>query len=841
LNTNNTIWDFAFSIGYFRARMKQSIFFLALVSFAINTVFAQSPEQPNRPSSADIYQDLQQFANTSKVLYLAAHPDDENSRVIAYLEKFKHVETAYLSLTRGDGGQNLIGTDIGQYLGVLRTQELLNARKKDGGEQFFTRAVDFGYSKNPEETFMHWNRDSILKDVVYVIRHFQPDVIICRFPTTGEGGHGHHTASAMLAEEAFDLAADETFKTGQNPHTVTRLLWNSYTWGRSADAVKDDIKIDMGEFLPTLGQYVGEIASDARSQHRCQGFGRPLQRGNYSEYFKHIKGSKIEKDVMENIASDWNTIDNTGRISALLNNVILNYNFQNPSQSILGLQTIERAIEALPEFTNKNKKLNEIRQLIIKSAGFYAEWTTKEDVITVDQEISSSIEYSAASNMVKHVRYEYATTKGEKFISAGERYSDDIKFSLNSELFKEKQSDVLHLKSIQNDLFLNSTELGIIADNRSHELQCNVYLKINGKEYATTIPLLSKKIAPDFGEKYNRLLVLPTVSFNIVENKKIIRKGEWNELTVNINNRGNDSDYELLISANGLEIDAPKNIHLSPNKMNTIAFKIKGTQKGKINMVLALKNNKSGKMHYQNERHIAYDHIPALVNTTVAEIELNVLDIHQHDLKIAYLTGAGDLLADNLKNIGFDVHVVAEEELLNFDPKGYDAVVAGIRIYNVSENIGKIQDRLNQYVFNGGTYIVQYNTRNFLGAPNSSFSPLPMKIGRSRVTVETQPVTILNKQHFAFNTPYKISDATWDNWVQERGLYFGESWDKSFEPLLQMADEGEDPSKGSLLYLHHGKGHFYYSGISFFRNMPAGVEGAYQLFINLLSSSKQSK
>lgn len=185
MNTNNTIWDFAFSIGYFRARMKQSIFFLALVSFAINTVFAQSPEQPNRPSSADIYQDLQQFANTSKVLYLAAHPDDENTRVIAYLEKFKHVETAYLSLTRGDGGQNLIGTDIGQYLGVLRTQELLNARKKDGGEQFFTRAVDFGYSKNPEETFMHWNRDSILKDVVYVIRHFQPDVIICRFPTTG--------------------------------------------------------------------------------------------------------------------------------------------------------------------------------------------------------------------------------------------------------------------------------------------------------------------------------------------------------------------------------------------------------------------------------------------------------------------------------------------------------------------------------------------------------------------------------------------------------------------------------------------------------------------------------
>lgn len=821
--------------------MKPSLLLIALFTLFSLAVFSQSPEQPKRPSSAEISQDLQQFANTSKVLYLAAHPDDENTRVIAYLEKYKHVETAYLSLTRGDGGQNLIGTDIGQYLGVLRTQELLNARKKDGGEQFFTRAVDFGYSKNPDETFEHWNRDSVLKDVVYTIRHFQPDVIICRFPTTGEGGHGHHTASAMLAEEAFDLAADKAYYTGQETHKVERLLWNSYTWGRSADAVKDDIKIDMGKFLPELGQYVGEIASDARSQHRCQGFGRPLQRGDYSEFFKHIKGSKIEHDVMENIPSDWNTIDPSGRISSLINNVILNYSYQTPSRSILGLQTIERSIEALPEFPNKHKKLKEIRSIILNSAGFYTEWTTDETVVTANEEISSNLEYSAASNMVKHVRFEYETNQGEKFLTAGERYNDPIKFTIDSELFKEKQSDVMHLKSIQNDLFLNSTDLGIVADNRSNEIYCTVYVKINGKEYVTSTPLISKKIAPDFGEKYNRLLVLPTVSFNIVENKKIIKKGEWNQLTVNINNRGKDTDFELLISANGLEIDAPKHIRLESNKMNAVTFKIKGKQKGKINMVLALKNSKTGKMHYQNERHITYDHIPALVNTTVAEIELNVLEILDHTLKIAYLTGAGDLLADNLKNIGMDVDVISEEALLNFDPKGYDAVVAGIRIYNVSENIGKIQDKLNSYVYDGGTYIVQYNTRNFLGAPNSSFSPLPMKIGRSRVTVETQPVTILNKKHFAFNTPYKITDASWDNWVQERGLYFGESWDTAFEPLLQMADEGETPSQGSLLYLPHGKGHFYYSGISFFRNMPAGVEGAYQLFINLLSSSQQSK
>lgn len=820
--------------------MKQNILLLALIWLGMANINAQSPEQPHRPSSAEIFQELKQFANTAKVLYLAAHPDDENTRVIAYLEKHRNVETAYLSLTRGDGGQNLIGTDIGQYLGVLRTHELLNARKKDGGQQFFTRAVDFGYSKNPEETFQHWNRDSVLKDVVYTIRHFKPDVIICRFPTTGEGGHGHHTASAMLAEEAFDLAASKDYNTGQKTHKVNRLLWNSYSWGRGPEALKNDVKIDMGKFIPELGKYVGEIASDARSQHRCQGFGRPLQRGNYSEYFKHIKGSKISEDVLENIATNWNTFDATGRITNLLNGVINNFSFLNPSQSVIGLQTIERTIEALPYFDEKEQKLRAIRQLILHASGWYAEWTTKETVVTANKTLTTQLEYSAATNLVKHIRFQYDTTMGEKFIKNGVRYQQSIKVNVDSELYRQAQSDVLHLKSIQNDLFVNSTELGIIADDRSHDLQCAIQININGKEYATSIPLVSKKTAPDFGEKYNRLLILPEVSFNIVENKKIIKKNESNTLSVDINNRSNATEFELLISANNLEIDAPKTIALAPNKMSTVSFKIKGNKTGKINMVLALKSVKNNTMYYQNERHIQYDHIPALVNTNVAEIELNVLDLQSHQLKIAYLTGAGDLLAENLKNIGLNVDVISEEELMNFDPQGYDAVVAGIRLYNVSENIGSIQDKLNQYVFEGGTYIVQYNTRNFLGGPNSVFSPLPMKIGRSRVTVETQPVTVLNQNHFAFNTPYKITDATWSNWVQERGLYFGESWDKSFEPLLQMADEGETPSKGSLLYLLHGKGHYYYSGISFFRNMPAGVEGAYQLFINLLSSSKQS-
>ena len=815
------------------------LFSLVCISICLfSNLWAQSPEAPVRISSGELYNDLQQFSNTGKVLYLAAHPDDENTRVIAYMEKFRHVQTAYLSLTRGDGGQNLIGTDIGVYLGVLRTQELLNARKKDGGQQYFTRAVDFGYSKNPEETFEHWSQDSILKDVVYVIREFKPDVIVCRFPTTGEGGHGHHTASAILAEQAFDLAADENYKTGQAPHVTERMVWNSFSWRRAPDALKDDIEIPMGEFLPELGVYVGEIASDARSQHRCQGFGRELQRGQYSEYFKNIKGSPIKTDVLEGIDLTWARITGNDRIANMLNGIVMNFSFQHPENSITGLQMIENEIRALPDFNGKDQKLQELQQLIVNLSGFYAEWTVNEEVLSFNNTYKTEVEYSVATSVIKSINYRSDYFNGTKNVAKGERYTEDYNITVDQTMLDKHSSDILHLKPVANDIFQNSTENGILAYSTSFVPKCTFTLNINGKKYTYNALITSKKIAPDFGEKYNRALILPDVSFNITESQKIIKKGEWNTLEIKVNNRSNEELFELMLTANGLDLDIEKNYTLPSGKESIIRFRLKGKVNGSIALDLALKSVKTGKIYAVNERHIDYEHIPRLVDVQNAQISINALDLKDHSLKVAYLTGAGDLLADNLKNIGLDVTVISDEELLNFNPTGYDAVVAGIRIYNVSENIGKIQDKLNAYVNSGGTYIVQYNTRNFLGEPNAAFSPKPMEIGRDRVTIETAPVTILQKDHFVFNTPYAITDKSWDNWVQERGLYFGENWDKNFVPLLEMADTGEKSSQGSLLYLPYGKGHFYYSGISFFRNMPAGVEGAYQLFLNMLSSSK---
>lgn len=816
---------------------------LALLTFFIISVpvLSQSPEQPVKQSSAELYHQLKQFSNTAKVMYLAAHPDDENTRVIAYLEKARNVETAYLSLTRGDGGQNLIGKDIGVYLGVLRTQELLNARSKDGGQQYFTRAVDFGYSKNPEETFEHWNRDSILKDVVFAIRDFKPDVIICRFPTTGEGGHGHHTASAILAEEAFAAAADKNFKTGQDAHTVTRLLWNSYSWRRDPALLKEDIEMQMGVYLPELGQYVGEIASDARSQHRCQGFGRPLQRGDYSEYFKNIKGSKISEDVLEGIDSTWSKYVSASNVQALLDGIVLNFSFIEPQKSINALQVVESLIKSSNDFTGKAKKLEELNNLILNLAGFYTEWTVNDAVLYNNGTFKSDIEITSASNLISECNYSSAFFKGSEKIENGIRFTKEQEIKIDDKILETYLTDIPHLKEIKSDIFGNSSKNGVIPDSQKNNPYCTFTVSINGRKYTKKSYLKYKEIAPDFGEKYNRALVLPETSFEITENQKIIRKGEWNTITVKVNNRKTDANFKLILDAEGLEFDKKDSYTLQANKDNSISFRIKANSNGVYNLALRLKNTSTGKEYAINERHLSYEHIPHLVNTEKAEITLNVLDIKEHNLNVAYLVGAGDLVVENLRNIGITVTEIEEDALTTFEPSKYDVVIAGIRIYNVSNNIFKIQDKLNNYVKNGGTYVVQYNTSNFLGTVENQFSPKPMQIGRDRVTIESSPVTILKPEHFAFNTPYKITNASWDNWVQERGLYFGEKWDNDFQPLLEMADKGEEKSQGALLYLPYGKGHFYYTGLSFFRNMPAGVEGAYHLFLNIISSSKQGQ
>src|SRR5688500_4105287 len=353
---------------------------LFTISFSLLFSFNLFAQQPVSWTSADMYMAIRKLNVLGSVLYVAAHPDDENTRLISYFSKEKMYRTGYLSITRGDGGQNLIGDEQGIELGLIRTQELLAARRIDGGEQFFTRAFDFGFSKSPEETFSKWDKEKILSDVVWVIRKFQPDVIITRFPTTGEGGHGHHTASAILANEAFTAAADPGRFPEQlkyvRPWQAKRVLWNSFNFGNTNLTSPDQFKFDVGGYNPLLGKSYGEIAATSRSLHKSQGFGVAAGRGETFEFFKTIGGSDPSKDLFDGVETNWKRVPGGGKISSMIDRIAASFDLLHPEKSVKSLVELYRGLVSLPEGYWKTQKLKEVQQIIEQCSGLFLDVTS---------------------------------------------------------------------------------------------------------------------------------------------------------------------------------------------------------------------------------------------------------------------------------------------------------------------------------------------------------------------------------------------------------------------------------------------------------------------------------
>ncbi|HZM00253.1 MAG TPA: PIG-L family deacetylase, partial [Planctomycetota bacterium] len=359
---------------------------LALATALLLGARAQAQRPPEQLDGAEILHGLHKLEVVGSALYIAAHPDDENTRLITWLSQGRKVRTAYLSLTRGDGGQNLIGSELGDALGVLRTQELLEARRIDGGEQFFTRAVDFGYSKSPEESFAKWGRQEVLGDIVRVIRRFRPDVIITRFAPDGSGGHGHHTASALLAHEAFDLAADpaafpEQLAEGLRPWQAQRLFFNGSTWWRSELpelAAQDPgrwVRVDVGGFDPLLGASYTEIAGRSRSQHKSQGFGAAETRGEQLEYLRLDRGAPLEApELFDGIDLGWSRVEGGSRVQDSLRELIEAYEPRAPERSLPRLVGLVSALDELAASPSPGRewarwKAEAARELILQVCG----------------------------------------------------------------------------------------------------------------------------------------------------------------------------------------------------------------------------------------------------------------------------------------------------------------------------------------------------------------------------------------------------------------------------------------------------------------------------------------
>ena len=824
--------------------------------FLYNTSFAQKPIQP---SSSEIYHSLQKLNFLGTALYVAAHPDDENTRLISYLSNGIHARTGYLSLTRGDGGQNLIGPELRELLGVLRTEELLAARRVDGGEQFFSRANDFGYSKNPDETLKIWNKEAVLGDVVWAIRHFKPDVVVNRFDHRSSGTtHGHHTASAMLSVEAFELANDKTAYPDQLELTKIwqpkRLFFNTSWWfyGSEEKFQKADksnmLNLDVGRYYPILGTSNNEIAALASSQHLSQGFGRLSERGTQDEYLELLKGDlpKDETNIFDGIDTSWSRIEGGEAIGNILNAVEKNFDFGNPSKHLPQLLEAYTLLQNIQDDHWKKIKSEALKDLIADVTGLYLEASSESTATNPGGKVKVTIEAinrSDAGMVLKSIRIPSSDASLNPNIPLKNNTKQNFELVLNVPSETEYTSPYWLNEKGSLGMYKVSDQKLIGKPETPRAFIAAFEMDFNGTTISFTKPVIHHYAKPEKGELYQPFEVLPRATANFTDKVLIFADGKPKQVPVTVTANSDNIKGEIqLCHGEGWKVDGDTQSFEIAKKgdKKTIFFSLSppaDEDENYISPILKI----DGKETTKELVTIAYDHIPNQSVLLPSEAKTVRLNIKKAGEQIGYIAGAGDEVPESLRQIGYSVRTVPPNSISASSLKSYDAVVVGIRAYNVVDELKFKQRFLLDYVKNGGTLIVQYNTAGRWDTQFENIAPYPLTLSQDRVTDENSPVEILAKDNPLINFPNTITPSDFDGWVQERGLYFPNEWSKEFTPILSMQDSGETPKKGSLLIAKYGEGHYIYTGLSFFRELPAGVPGAYKLFANMLSVGKVSE
>lgn len=831
--------------------MRKKYATLILSFLVIPAAFSQ---QVKILSSGEIQLALKKLNTVGSVLYIAAHPDDENTRLLSYFANEKCLRTGYLSITRGDGGQNLIGKEQGELLGVIRTQELLAARQIDGAEQFFTRANDFGYSKNPEETFNTWDHDKVLADVVWVIRNFKPDVIIARFPTTGEGGHGHHTASAILASEAFKLAGD----TGKFPEQLKftsvwqpkSLWWNTFNFSSGNTQRDDQYHFDVGVFNPLLGKWYGEMAAVSRSQHKSQGFGVPAGRGKQLEYFKPLDGDTACKNIFCNLDFTWQRIPGAEKFSKLIQKATTEFNPQNPSQVVPLLVEAYKELQTIGDEHWKKQKSKELEKIIISCAGLWFE--------------ASAADFSVVAGDSLKIKLQAV-----KF--------SDVPVTLNSIWIDNKADSVLNKSCDKNELITLERKI-ITSPSLSHStpywlaeshppgmynvekheqigkpendapLNVKFNFTIHNQSFVFAIPVVYKWTDPVKGETYRPLEVRPVVTLSFSDNVFVFVGKETKKVFVTVRAEKDSIEGEISFRGNIPFRLEPNTFYVKLKKKgeeikmelfiipDSTFFDVRLKNTNELSASFLTVDGKSGSDKSRTE--IKYDHIPYQAIFNKSTVKIIQLDLKKAGKKIGYIEGAGDAVPKALQQVGYEVTYLTDAMIENDALSDYDAVITGVRAYNTNERMQHYYPRLMNYIERGGNLIVQYNTNNFLGGFDGNIGPYPFKISRGRVTDESAAVTCTSPKHPLMNFPNTITHHDFEGWIQERGLYYPIEISKQYETIISCSDKGEDPLDTGIITCQYGKGHFVYTSLAFFRELPAGVSGAYRLFVNMISLGK---
>ena len=786
---------------------------------------------------------LDRLATTGRVLYIGAHPDDENTRLLAYLANGRHLTAAYLSMTRGGGGQNLIGHEQDELLDVIRSEELLAARRRDGATQRFTRMRDFGYSKTAAETLAIWDHDEALADVVWVIRTFQPDVIITRFDEQPPN-HGHHTASAILAREAFAAAADpnrfpQQLTQGVEPWQADRLLLNVPTW-REGPPPADAIALDVGEYDPRLGLGYGELAARSRSQHKSQGFGVPGERGPIIERFVSVAGTKPTTDILEGVTISWGRF---GERAAPLANALekerATLDRDRPERALPALLEAHRALDALPDVPRVRDARTALDQIIAAAAGVFVRATAARAGAVPGSAVPVRVEVMLrrpASMSLRRVVFPNVTAV-------------DVNAALALNEKKEVVSDVpiptaavvsapywLAVPPLRGRQVVSDPRL--VGDPQGPPaLAADVEIAVDDRVIRLDAPVVYAWTDPVQGERTRSFLVMPPATVTPQRQAVMFPNGKAAPVVLRI--RAGEDDLRGDVS-----LHLPAGWHGQPASVpvalahagddTTVRFQV--TPPGNATpLEIHPAIDVGGTTWSYREDVIDYPHIPMQVVLQPARLRLVPLALRLPPGPVGYIPGSGDTVADDLADVGVTVEVLDDEKIRAGDLSRYRAIVVGIRAYNTRAVLRSAHERLMRYVENGGTVVVQYNTNNRLAPLEIPIGPFPLTIGRDRVTDENATMVSVNPKQPVLLSPNRIGADDFAGWVQERGLYYAESWDPRYEPIFSAADPGEPPLLGGLLVARYGRGRYVYTGLAFFRQLPAGVPGAYRLFANLLA------
>lgn len=822
---------------------------LAMTGLAGSAVAAPTPFERQPLDAGALLDRIERLNTVGSVLYVAAHPDDENTRLIAWLVGERGLRTAYLSMTRGGGGQNLIGTEQAEMLGVVRTGELLAARGVDGAEQRFTRTRDFGYSKTPDETLRIWGRDAALSDVVWAIRAFRPDVIITRFATTGRN-HGHHTASAILAHEAFDAAADPKRFAEQLEYAAVwqpaRLFENKSHWRITPDTDTSQwLELDVGTFDPLRGVGYGEIAAHSRTMHKSQGFGSSPQRGAVREYLtpEKVAGGAAPKpgdDPFTGLTLDWSRFEGTAALSRALTEAAAEFDPRAPHRSLAKLAEAHRLMQAVPDAHWRAVKLAELEQVMAACAGVYLEATAAAPAARPGETVT--VKLSALSRSPSAVLWTGADVAPgapappmDETLVAGKAHAVEVAVDLPADLLTRPHW--LREQPTSARYTISDQTLRDRPDTPA-ALQARFALTIGAVPMRFVVPVQFTRTDAVLGERRQALEVLPPVTATFAAAGTVLPVGETGKVRITLHTTADGPQKGVL------SLRAPKGYTLRPAHMS---FELSGKapEKGFDVSITAEADARAGALRAEVEaggrtwtlqrQVVDYDHLPQRTILSPAEMRLVPVELKRGPTRIGYLPGPGDKVAEALRLVGYTVEEIDVDTVAEGDLSRFDAVVTGIRAYNKHPRLVALHGRLMAYVKGGGRLVVQYNTNNRFNPLDGPIGPHPFSITRDRITDETAALSAVDPKHPVLTTPNALGPDDFAGWVQERGLYFAGDADPKYQRIFRGHDPGEEPLDGSLLVARHGKGVFVYSGLSFFRQLPAGVPGAFRLFANILA------